>query len=127
MWVNKIVGMQNGPYLVIIVLVRITIGKRVNLNFVLFYVSQNFLLQRLRFVNGEKVGFGNQWNDIDFVLDQFEELNIRRLETVRVRRDEVETAMDSSVAHLTTIQSRLVAQIPFKLFVNVVDDWLSVL
>lgn len=127
MWVNKIVGMQNGPYLVIIVLVRITIGKRVNLNFVLFYVSQNFLLQRLGFVNGEKVGFGNQWNDIDFVLDQFEELNIRRLETVRVRRDEVETAMDSSVAHLTTIQSRFVAQIPFKLFVNVVDDWLSVL
>ena len=45
----------------------------------------------------EGVSLGNDWDDVDAVLQHLHELQVQRLKTMAYRGDEIQTGMDSGV------------------------------
>lgn len=43
-------------------------------------------LQAVPLLQRQRVGLGNDWDDVDFAVDRFHELHIQRLQTGKVRK-----------------------------------------
>ena len=48
-------------------------------------------------LDSEGVSLGNDWDDVDAVLQHPHELQVKRLETMAHRGDEIQAGMDSGV------------------------------
>ena len=81
------------------------------------------LFEDVLFLDSECVSLGNDWNDVDAVLQHPHELQIQRLETMTHRWDEVQAGMDPGVLALLTksVHSGLISQVAIKLFLNIVS------
>ena len=92
-------------------------------------MSINFVhdagFKSLQLFLGQRVGFGDDRHDVDFVMQRLHEGHVQRLESVARGRDEVEAAMDAVVADVAAIEPRLVLQVLLELLVDVSDDGLE--
>jgi len=84
-------------------------------------------LELLQFRLGNGVGFGNNWNDIDFGVQLFHANQIQGLETVPSWADEVQADVYATVVigGQRSFNLKLLLQVVFKLGVNVIDDGLE--
>ena len=74
---------------------------------------------------GQRIRFGDDGHDVDFVMQRLHEGHVQRLESVARGRDEVEAAMHAVVADVAAVETRLVLQVLLKLLVDVSDDGLE--
>jgi hypothetical protein len=75
-----------------------------------FHVEIQQLLNRHFFAclcRSQCISLGNYWNNIDFVLQPFEKFEVDLPQTMAIRWDEVQAAVDSTVDNTFPIQSAL--------------------
>jgi len=105
----------------------IRIGEFVNLDLVLSNFIENLFLKVRTLIRGHCVSLGQDWDDVDFVMETLHELDIQRLETVTRWLDEIEADVNSIVAHRLPEDPGFCVQVLFVLGFDIVDDRLPAL
>lgn len=81
------------------------------------------VLEQLALLEGERVGLGDNGNDVDGLAELLEHDDVDRLEGMASRGDEVQAAVDAGVLNVSlTLRSQFLAQIRAVLVLDVLDD-----
>jgi hypothetical protein len=68
------------------------------------------------------VGFGQDGDDIDFIVESLHKFNVQRFETVTRRLDEIQADVNTVIAHRLALHPRFGVQVLFIFGFDVVDD-----
>jgi hypothetical protein len=107
-----------------LLVVKLLIIVREHLEVVESKLLLNALLESLALLDGQGVGLGNDWNDIDNVGELLEDDTVDRLQRVTRGLDEKQAAVDASIGNVALpLGCELLAQVRGVLILDVLHNW----
>ena len=81
------------------------------------------MFEEVLLFDSEGVSLGNDWNDVDAILQHPHELQVQRFETMTHRWDEVQAGMDPGILTLLTksVYFGLISKVGIKLLLNIIS------
>ena len=83
------------------------------------------LFEPIQLLFRERVRFGDDGDDVDFVMQRLHKGHVERFQSVPRRGDKVEATMDAIVPNVSSIEAGFVFEVFLKLIVDVGDDGLE--
>lgn len=117
---------NNTPYTFVegcLLLIVVFMVNRIEADVVILKVLLDSRLERITFLQGERVGLGNDWHNVDDLAQFFHDNDVNRAELVTGRVEEEQAAVNARVLDVAiTHGSKLLAEVCAVLVLDILDD-----